>query len=139
VNRRDLITLLSSAAAACPLVARAQQGERVRHIGVLMYSTADDADGQARLAAFVQAIKQLGWSDGRNVRIDTRWATADDIRRHATELVALAPDVLVAGTGTATVAPLLQSTRTVPIVFVTTIDPVGASTAGHSCNSPDAP
>ena len=125
MRRREFITLLAGAA-AWPFAAHAQQADRMRRIGVLMYSTADDADGQARLAAFVQAIKQLGWSDGRNVRIDTRWATADDIRRHATELVALAPDVLVAGTGTATVAPLLQSTRTVPIVFVTTIDPVVA-------------
>ena len=91
-----------------------------------MYLAADDAEGQARLAAFTQALKQLGWSDGRNLRIDTRWATADDIRRHAAELAALAPDVLLAATGTATVAPLLQATRTVPIVFVTVIDPVGA-------------
>jgi len=74
--------------------------------------TAEDAEGQARLAAFTQALKQLGWSD---LRIDTRWATADDVRRHAAELVALTPDVLVAATGTATVAPLLQATHTVPI------------------------
>jgi putative ABC transport system substrate-binding protein len=91
-----------------------------------MYVAADDAEGQARLAAFTQALKQLGWSDGGNLRIDTRWATADDIRRHAAELAALAPDVLVAGTGTATVAALLQATRIVPIVFVLVIDPVGA-------------
>ncbi|MFL5107422.1 MAG: ABC transporter substrate-binding protein [Xanthobacteraceae bacterium] len=91
-----------------------------------MYLAEDDPEGQARLAAFAQGLKQLGWSDGRNLRIDTRWATADDIRRHAAELVALSPDVLVAGTGTATVAPLLQATRTVPIVFVSVIDPVGA-------------
>ena len=126
MRRREFITLLGGAAAAWPLAARAQQAERVRRIGVLMYLAADDAEGQARLAAFTQALKQLGWSDGRNLRIDTRWATADDIRRHAAELAALAPDVLVAGTGTATVAPLLQATRTVPIVFVTVIDPVGA-------------
>jgi ABC-type uncharacterized transport system substrate-binding protein len=87
---------------------------------------ADDAEGQARLAAFTQALMQLGWSDGRNLRIDTRWATADNIRAQAAELVALAPDVLIAGNGTPTVAPLLQATRTVPIVFVTVIDPVGA-------------
>jgi ABC-type uncharacterized transport system substrate-binding protein len=93
---------------------------------VLMYLAADDPEGQARLAAFAQALKQLGWNEGRNLRIDTRWATADDIRRHAGELVALAPDILVAGTGTATVAPLLQATRSVPIVFVSVIDPVGA-------------
>jgi len=98
----------------------------MRRIGVLMYMGADDAEGQARLAAFAQTLRQLGWSDGRNLRIDTRWATADDIRRHAAELVALAPDVLLAGNGTPTVAPLLQATRTVPIVFVTVVDPVGS-------------
>jgi putative tryptophan/tyrosine transport system substrate-binding protein len=125
LKRREFITLLGGAA-AWPLAARAQPGERVRRVGVLMYLAADDAEGQARLAALTQALKQLGWSDGRNLKIDTRWATADDIRRHAAELVALAPDVLVAGTGTATVAPLLQATRTVPIVFVSVIDPVGS-------------
>ena len=126
MRRRNFITLLGGAAAAWPLAGRAQQGERVRRVGVLMYWTAEDAEGQARLAAFTQALKQLGWSSGRNLRIDTRWATADDVRQHAAELAALAPDVLVAATGTATVAPLLQATRTVPIVFVTVIDPVGA-------------
>jgi ABC-type uncharacterized transport system substrate-binding protein len=126
VNRREFMTLLGGAAAAWPLAARAQQPERMRRIGVLMYLAADDAEGQARLAAFAEALRQLGWSDGRNLRIDTRWATADDIRRHAAELAELAPDVLVAATGTATVAPLLQATRTVPIVFVSVIDPVGA-------------
>jgi ABC-type uncharacterized transport system substrate-binding protein len=125
VNRREFITLLGGVA-AWPLAARAQQGERMRRIGVLMYWSADDAEGQARHSAFTQALKQLGWSDGRNLRIDSRWATAADIRRHATELVALAPDVLVAATGTATTASLLEATRTVPIVFVTVIDPVGA-------------
>ena len=102
--------------------------DRVRRIGVLMASAADDSESQARIAAFLQGLQQLGWADGRNVRIDTRWATtdADDIRRHAAELVGLAPDVLLAATGTATVAPLLQATRTVPIVFLTVIDPVGA-------------
>jgi ABC-type uncharacterized transport system substrate-binding protein len=126
MKRRQFITLLGGAAAMCPLAARAQQGERIRRIGVLMYLPADDPEGQARLAALVQALKQLGWSDGRNLQIDTRWATADNIRRHAAELVALAPDALVAGTGTATVAPLLEATRTLPIVFVSVIDPVGA-------------
>src|SRR6266436_7498335 len=125
MRRREFITLLGGAA-AWPLAARAQQAERVRRIGVRMYLAADDAQGQGRLAAFTQAMKQLGWSDGRNLRIDTRWANADDIRKHAAELAALAPDVLVAGTGTATVAPLLQATRTVPILFVSVIDPVGA-------------
>jgi ABC-type uncharacterized transport system substrate-binding protein len=123
LKRREFIVLLGGAAAAWPRATRAQHGERPRRIGVLMYWTADDAEGQARLAAFTQALKQLGWSD---LRIDTRWATADDVRRHAAELVALTPDVLVAATGTATVAPLLQATPTVPIVFVTVIDPVGA-------------
>jgi putative ABC transport system substrate-binding protein len=127
MQRRDFITLLGGAA-AWPLVARAQQGERVRRIGVLLAATADDPDYQARIAAFQQGLQQLGWSDGRNVHIDTRWATTkpDDIRRHAAELAALAPDVILAGTGTATVAPLLQATRTVPIVFAVVIDPVGA-------------
>jgi putative ABC transport system substrate-binding protein len=125
LKRREFITLLGGAT-AWPLAARAQQGERVRRIGVLMYLPADDPEGQARIAAFLQALQQLGWSDGRNLQIDTRWATASDIRKHASELVALAPDVLVAGTGTASVAPLLDETRTVPIVFVTVIDPVGA-------------
>ena len=83
---------------------------------------------QARIAAFLQGLAQLGWTDGRNVRIDTRWATtnADDLRRHAAELAALAPDVILSATGTATVAPLLQATRTVPIVFTIVIDPVGS-------------
>ena len=126
MKRREFIKLLGGAAVAWPLAARAQQSERVRRIGVLMYVAADDAEGQARLVAFTQALKQLGWSDGANLRIDTRWATADDIRRHAAELAALAPDILLAGNGTPTVAPLLQATRTVPIVFVTVIDPVGA-------------
>jgi ABC transporter substrate binding protein len=113
-------------------------GEPMRRIGVLMYLAADDAEGQARLAAFAQALKQLGWSDGRNLRIDTRWANADDIRKHAAELAALAPDVLLAATGTATVAPLLQATRTVPIVFVSVIDPVGAGFVASLLNlSPD--
>jgi putative tryptophan/tyrosine transport system substrate-binding protein len=127
MRRREFITLLGGAA-AWPLTARAQEPERVRRIGVLMASAADDSESQARIAAFLQGLQQLGWADGRNVRIDTRWATTnpDDIRRHAAELAALAPDVLVAATGTVTVAPLLQATRTVPIVFVQVIDPVGA-------------
>jgi putative ABC transport system substrate-binding protein len=96
----------------------------MRRIGVL--SIGDDAEGHTRLAAFAQALKQLGWSDGRNLRIDTRYATADNVHRHAAELAALAPEVLVAATGTATAAPLLQATRTIPIVFVSVIDPIGA-------------
>src|SRR5215471_5263568 len=124
-GRREFITLLGGAA-AWPLAARAQQDERVRRIGVLTYLTANDAEGQARHAAFTQALGQLGWSDGRNLRIDARWAHAADLQRHAAELVAAAPDVLVAATGTATVASLLQATRTIPIVFTIVIDPVGA-------------
>ena len=96
MRRREFITLLGGAAAAWPLAVRAQQAERMRRIGVLMTAAADDPEGQARLAAFTQGLEQLGWTDGRNVRIDTRWATADDIRKHAAELAALAPDVLVA-------------------------------------------
>src|SRR6266404_9302487 len=113
LKRRDFITLLGGAAAALPLVARAQQPERVPRIGVLMASAADDSENQARMAAFLQGLAQLGWTDGRNILIDTRWATtnADDLRRHTAELAALAPDVLVAATGTATAAPLLQATR----------------------------
>ena len=114
MRRREFITLLGSAA-AWPLAARAQQGERVRRIGVLLYLVAGDAEGQARLLAFTQALSQLGWSEGRNLRLDARWANAGDVQRHAAELVAAAPDVLVAATGTPTVAPLLQATRTIPI------------------------
>ena len=127
MRRRDFLSALGGAAAfSWPRTPHAQ--ERVRRIGVLMAAAADDPEYQARIAAFLQGLQQLGWADGRNVRIDTRWATtnADDIRRHATELAALAPDVILAGTGTVTVAPLLQATRTVPIVFVVVIDPVGA-------------
>jgi putative ABC transport system substrate-binding protein len=125
MRRREFITLLGRGSCLA-VAARAQQGERAARRRARA-AAADDPEYQARIAAFLQGLQQLGWSDGRNVRIDTRWATtADDIRRHAAELAALAPDVLVAGTGTATVAPLLQATRTVPIVFVTVIDPVGA-------------
>ena len=127
MNRRKFITLLGGAAAAWPLAARAQQPERMRRIGVLMPATSDDTEFQARLAAFHQGLALLGWTIGRNVRIDTRWATtnADDIRRHAAELAALAHDVILAHGG-ATVGPLLQATRTVPIVFPVAVDPVGA-------------
>jgi putative tryptophan/tyrosine transport system substrate-binding protein len=128
MRRREFVGLCGAVAATWPIALRAQQGERVRRIGVLMASTLDDPESQARIAAFQQSLQQLGWIDGRNVSIDTRWATTnpDDIRRHAAELAALTPDVILAGTGTATVAPLLQATRTVPIVFALVIDPVGA-------------
>src|SRR5262245_66558640 len=125
MRRRDFITLLGGTAAAWPLAARAQV-ERTRRIGVLTYIPADDAEGQARLAAFTQALSQLGWSEGRNLRIDARWDNAGAIARREAELVAAAPDVLVAATGAPTVAPLLQATRTIPIVFAIVIDPVGA-------------
>jgi putative ABC transport system substrate-binding protein len=128
MKRRELIALLVGAAAAWPLAARAQRDERIRRVGVLMASAADDPEFRARMAAFQEALGQLGWSEGRNLRIEPRWATTnpDDIRRHATELVALAPEVILAGTGTVTVSALLQATRSVPIVFAVVIDPVGA-------------
>jgi putative ABC transport system substrate-binding protein len=127
MRRREFITLVGGAAAAWPLAARAQQPEQMRRIGVLMNVAADDPEGQARLAAFQQVLQQLGWSDGRNVRIDTRFG-ANDVdrdRRYAAELVALAPDVILAA-GTPSVAALQKVTRSVPIVFVNVTDPVGA-------------
>jgi putative ABC transport system substrate-binding protein len=126
IRRREFITLLGGAA-AWPLAARAQQRERMRRVGALIPGSADDPDYQSWIGAFQQALAQSGWIIGRNVRIDTRWAggQASDIRRHAAELVALAPDVILAH-GTSTVRPLLQVTRTVPIVFPIAGDPVGA-------------
>src|SRR6516164_9938053 len=123
--RRAFITLLG--AAAWPLALRAQQPERLRRIGVLMNRAADDPYGQARVAAFQQALQQLGWSDGRNVRIDIRWHenVADRARRYAQELVALAPDVVLAE-NTISVMALYHVTRTLPIVFALVPDPVGA-------------
>ena len=127
MKRREFITLLGGAAAAFPLAARAQQDGRVRRIGMLLPAAADDTVFQARVGAFLQGLALLGWTIGRNVRIDTRWATtnAADIRKHAAELAALAPDVILAS-GASTVGPLLQATRTVPIVFPLVGDPVGA-------------
>jgi putative ABC transport system substrate-binding protein len=127
MRRREFITILGGAVTAWPLAARAQQGGRMRSIGVLLPAAADDAEFQAWVGAFLQALAQLGWTIGHNVRIDTRWATtnAADIRRHAAELAALAPDVILAS-GTSTVGPLLQATRTVPVVFPVVVDPVGA-------------
>jgi putative ABC transport system substrate-binding protein len=127
MRRREFISSLCTALAAWPLAARAQQNERVRQIGILLPATPDDPVFQARLAAFHQELALLGWIIGRNVRIDTRWATTNpaEIRRHATELVALAPDVILS-TGDSTVPPLLQATRTVPIVFPVANDPIGA-------------
>jgi putative ABC transport system substrate-binding protein len=125
VKRREFVALIGGAA-AWPLAARAQQADRMRRIGVLMNTTAN-AEQQTNLAAFLQGLQQLGWTDGRNVRIDTRWAGGDalEIRRHAGELAALAPDVILT-TGTAGMGPLLQATHTIPIVFNNVADPVGA-------------
>jgi putative ABC transport system substrate-binding protein len=127
MRRREFITLLGSGAATWPLTTRAQQRDRMRRIGVLMALAADDPAGQGRFVAFIQALQELGWTDGRNVRIDTRWAAGDAerFRRYAAELVALAPDVILASGGTGAGA-LLQASRTVPIVFTQTQDPVGA-------------
>ena len=126
MRRREFITLLGGAAAAWPLAARAQQRERMRRIGILLAAAADDPVFQPWVGAFLQGLALSGWTLGRNVRLDTRWAmTAADIRRHAAELVALAPDVILAH-GAVTVGPLLQATRTVPIVFPVAGDPVAA-------------
>ena len=126
MRRREFITLLGGAA-AWPLAVRAQQPERMRSIGVLLPATPDDPVFQARIAAFHQELALLGWIIGRNVHIDTRWATTNpaEIRRNATELVALAPDVILS-TGDSTVPPLLEATHTVPIVFPVAADPIGA-------------
>jgi putative ABC transport system substrate-binding protein len=126
MRRREFIALLGGAA-ALPLLARAQQPERERRIGVLQGGSADDQELQVAFAAFLQGLHQLGWIDGRNVRIDRRLGAgdADVIRKHATELVALAPDVIVTA-GTAAVVQALQATRTLPIVFIFVPDPVGS-------------
>jgi putative ABC transport system substrate-binding protein len=126
MKRREFITLLGGAAASWPIVVRAQQADRVRRIGVLMPAAANDLEFQTWFGAFVQELALLGWTIGRKVQIEIRWATANanDIRRHAAELAALAPDVIFAH-GTSTVGPLLQATRVVPIVFLA-VDPVGA-------------
>jgi putative ABC transport system substrate-binding protein len=126
MRRREFITALGGVAVMWPLTARTQQAERMRRIGVLMDLAENDPEGQARIAAFLQGLAQLGWTDGRNVRIDYRWTAgdADRTRRQAAELIALAPDIVVA-TGTPTLGPLMQATRTVPIVFMMTVDPVG--------------
>ena len=127
MRRREFITMLGGAAAAWPLAARAQQPDRMRRIGVLMAYAESDPEGQARLAAFLQELQQLGWVEGRGVRIDVRWGAGDAerIRRYATELVGLTPDILM-GSTTPAVAALQQATATVPIVFAQVGDPVGA-------------
>ena len=125
MNRRELIALLGTTAAMWPVGARAQQSPTLRRIGVLNMFAADDPEGQARIAALLQALQPLGWTVGRNLRIDYRWGTSATTHKNATELVALAPDVIVTN-GAAGVAPLLEAIPTVPIVFVLVGDPVGA-------------
>jgi putative ABC transport system substrate-binding protein len=126
MKRREFIALLCGVA-TCPVPARAQQPERMRRVGVLVSLTAEDAEAQARLAAFRQGLQQLGWTEGRNLRIDMRFGEGDleRIRKNAAELVRLAPDVILA-TGNSSLGPVVEATRTVPIVFVTAADPVGA-------------
>jgi putative tryptophan/tyrosine transport system substrate-binding protein len=126
MKRREFISLLGGAA-AWPLAARAQQGRRMRRVGALMPYAANDPHAQARNAAFLQGLQQLGWTVGTNVQIDYRWSAGneDDTRKYAAELIALAPDVIFAS-GSAAVGPLQRATRTVPIVFAVTPDPVGA-------------
>jgi putative ABC transport system substrate-binding protein len=128
MKRREFLGVLGGAAVAWPRAATAQQPEKMRTIGMLVAGTADRPEHQARVAAFQQGLERLGWTDGRNVRIDIRWATTDAaaLRKHAAELAALAPDVIVSATGTSTAGPLLEATRAVPIVFALVIDPVGA-------------
>jgi putative ABC transport system substrate-binding protein len=125
MKRREFIKIIGGAAMAGPLSAHAQQTDHVRRIGVLMNT--DDADQRASYAAFMQFLKELGWADGGNLRVDSRWAGghASDIRKYAEELAALAPDVIVV-TGTAGLAPIIQVAPTVPIVFANVADPVGA-------------
>jgi putative ABC transport system substrate-binding protein len=127
LRRREFITLIGSAAAAWPLVARAQQGERIRRIGVLSTLPADDPEWHARLAALLQGLSELGWTVGRNVRIDYRLGAAnvEQMRQHVADIVALTPDLIVAN-GTSAVGPLLQATHSLPVVFVQVADPVGA-------------
>ena len=126
MKRRDFITLLGGAG-AWPLAAQAQQGERMRRIGVLLHLAAGDPESMTRITAFVQGLERLGWTTGRNARIDYRWAVGDPehFRRYAAELVALAPDIILASTSPS-VAALQQLTRALPIVFVQVADPVGA-------------
>jgi ABC-type uncharacterized transport system substrate-binding protein len=125
MSRREFITLLGGATVAWPLAARAQQGERVRRIGVLMSTAVDDPQDPARLAAFAQGLQELGWTIGRNLRIDYRWGASspDNTRKYAAELAALAPDVMLAS-GTIALAAVQQISHTIPVVFVNLIDPV---------------
>ena len=123
MNRREFITLVGGAATAWPLATRAQQAERMRRIGMLMNRVADDPEAQARFKAFVQGLQQLGWAEGRNVRMDVRWTAgvAEQLHRYAAELVALMPDVILAD-GAVSVSALQGATRSIPIVFVAVPD-----------------
>jgi ABC-type uncharacterized transport system substrate-binding protein len=127
MRRREFITLLGGAAATWPLAARAQQSERMRRVGVLMGYAESDREGQAFVAAFRERLQKLGWTEGGNIRIDTRWAAlgAESMQRFAKELVALQPDLIISP-NTPTTAALLQQTRTIPIIFVNVADPVGS-------------
>ena len=127
MRRRDFTTLIGSAAATWPLTARAQPGERVRRIGVLTNLPENDQEDRRRMAAFLQELQKLGWREGDNLRIEYRRSLgkADSARKYSVELVALAPDVILAN-GSSSTGPLLEATRTLPIVFVIVPDPVGA-------------
>jgi putative ABC transport system substrate-binding protein len=128
IRRREFITLLGGAAVAWPTAARAQQPERMQRIGVLMGYPESDSEAQTKIAAFQDGLQKLGWTEGRNTRIDTRWATpadAESMERFAKELVAPQPDLILSST-TPTTAALLQQTRTIPVVFATVADPVGS-------------
>ena len=128
LRRREFITLLGSAAAAWPIAAHAQQPDPIRRIGVLMGYAESNLEGQANVAAFREGLQKLGWTEGRNIRIDTRWATPDDAaarQRFAKELVVLRPDLILSN-NTPTTAALLQQTRTIPIVIASVADPVGS-------------
>jgi len=144
MKRREFITLLGGAVSVWPLAARAQQPERMRRIGALMYLAADDPDSPALVAAFARGLQELGWIEGRNIQIDYRWGGGDldRVRRYAAELVALAPDVILVTSGSA-LAALQNATRTVPIVFASVSDPVGAgyvaSLARPGAIQPDLP
>jgi hypothetical protein len=145
MRRREFITLLGGAAAAWPLAARAQQPDRMRRIGVLMGFAESDRERQAMVAAFREELQKLGWVEGRNIRIDYRWAIPDDaeaMQRFAKELVALQPDLILSN-NTPTTAALLQQTRAIPIVFGAVSDPVGsgfvASFRGREATSPVSP
>jgi putative ABC transport system substrate-binding protein len=127
MQRRDFVTLLGGAVVTLPFAARAQQGERMRRVGVLMNTTPDEPDSQARFTALAQGLQEAGWAVGRNLRIDTRWSSGNRarLRKDAADLVALGPDVIVAGVGPTTLV-LQQASRTVPIVMAQAVDPVGS-------------